>query len=720
MQKIEIDFQNCYGIKKLKTKFDFSKKNVYAIYAPNGTMKTSFAKTFKDFSNTIDSKDLVFKDRETQRIITDENGELEPKKVFVIEPYNKNFKSEKLSTLLVNQVLKEKYDEIHLAINTKKDSLLKELIVNSGIKKNIETIFSEDFTNYPDEFYKALLRVKTEVLESSEIEFSNIKYSDIFSDKTIAFLKTKDFKDKIKEYIEKYNELIDASTYFKKGIFNHNNASVIAKNLKDNGFFKAEHSILLNPSTTNKTISSEQELEELINEEKDAIINNPELAKVFEDIDKKLKANKELRDFRDFLLNNLVLLPELNNIDGLKQKLWISYLRQHKTLYISLEEEFSNGKSEIEAIINQAKEEETNWRGVIEEFNRRFSVPFKLKVENQEDVILKSEAPNIKFDFIENQDIIDIKENDLLTVLSNGEKRALYILNIIFEVEARIRENQETIFIVDDIADSFDYKNKYAIIEYLKDISQNNLFKQIILTHNFDFFRTISSRLDMFREHKLHTIKTEEEVILKEEKYQNNPFVFWKTNLHNIEMLIASIPFVRNIAEYTGDENNMLKLTSLLHLKEDTSSIQIQHLELIFKDILKDLNTLTLPNQNLAVIDLIFSSADIIIEETVAIVDLEKKIVLAMAIRLKAEQHMIDKINNPTLVSSITKNQTSRLFRKYIELFPTDDVVIKLLNQVNLMTPENIHVNSFMYEPILDMDNIHLKELYSQVNSLTQ
>jgi hypothetical protein len=46
----------------------------------------------------------------------------------------------------------------------------------------------------------------------------------------------------------------------------------------------------------------------------------------------------------------------------------------------------------------------------------------------------------------------------------------LYILNIIFEVKARIKANQETIFIVDDIADSFDYKNKYAIIEYLKEI----------------------------------------------------------------------------------------------------------------------------------------------------------------------------------------------------------------------------------------------------------
>lgn len=31
---------------KLKHEFDFSKVNSYHIYAPNGTMKTSFAKTF--------------------------------------------------------------------------------------------------------------------------------------------------------------------------------------------------------------------------------------------------------------------------------------------------------------------------------------------------------------------------------------------------------------------------------------------------------------------------------------------------------------------------------------------------------------------------------------------------------------------------------------------------------------------------------------------------
>ena len=34
------------------------------------------------------------------------------------------------------------------------------------------------------------------------------------------------------------------------------------------------------------------------------------------------------------------------------------------------------------------------------------------------------------------------------------------------------------------------------------------------------------------------------------------------------------------------------------------------------------------------------------------------------------------------------------------------------------MTPENIHLNSFMYEPILDMSNHHLKELFKKVNGL--
>lgn len=66
--------------------------------------------------------------------------------------------------------------------------------------------------------------------------------------------------------------------------------------------------------------------------------------------------------------------------------------------------------------------------------------------------------------------------------LSTGERKALYVLNVIFEIQRRIKDGIETLVVVDDLADSFDYQNKYAIIQYLKDISQDGRFKLIIKT----------------------------------------------------------------------------------------------------------------------------------------------------------------------------------------------------------------------------------------------
>ena len=45
----------------------------------------------------------------------------------------------------------------------------------------------------------------------------------------------------------------------------------------------------------------------------------------------------------------------------------------------------------------------------------------------------------------------------------------------------------------------FTNKNKYAIIEYIRDLLRLPLqnFKIIVLTHNFDFYRTLSSRLNL-------------------------------------------------------------------------------------------------------------------------------------------------------------------------------------------------------------------------------
>ncbi len=716
MQKVDVSLENCYGIKALNYTFDFSRKSTYAIYSPNGTMKSSFAKSFKDLSEEVDSEDLIFSNRSSNRIIQDENGNsLDALQVFVIEPYAQNYKSGKLSTLLVNQQLKERYEAIHNELNSLKETLLSKIKRLTGLKKDVESSFSKAFTHSPKEFYRALSRVQSEVMDSDEPRFSGIIYNKIFTEKVVKFIETEDFKEKISDYIEKYDELIDASTYFKKGIFNHNNASVIAQNLKNNGFFDARHSLYLKSGKERREIKNQAELEEVINQEKEAILNNPGLVEVFDRLDAKLKANKELRDFRDYLLANQMVLPELANLDSFEQKLWISYLKTEKVTFLQLAEKYNDGKSEIELIVEDAKSEETEWRRVVSIFNQRFSVPFQLSVENQDEVILQSESPSIKFTFNDAGDNKSIGEKDLLQVLSNGEKRALYILNIIFEVEARKARNHTTLFVVDDIADSFDYKNKYAIIEYLKDISQHEGFFQILLSHNFDFFRTVCGRLDMSREHKLNTIKTDDGVKLIQEKYQKNPFIHWRENLHQDDkMLIASIPFIRNMAEYQGDDDCFELLTSLLHVKSNTSNVTIENLGEAYESILRNFDKLQLQNQNRPVIRLITEVADTICQDyTVAeTIDLEGKIALSIAIRLQAENHMISHIQDSQFVNSITSNQTFELYEKYIELNKGNWESKDTIEKVCLMTPENIHVNSFMYEPILDMSNHSLVSLY--------
>ncbi len=78
---------------------------------------------------------------------------------------------------------------------------------------------------------------------------------------------------------------------------------------------------------------------------------------------------------------------------------------------------------------------------------------------------------------------------------------------------------------------------------------------------------------------------------------------------------------------------------------------------------------------------------------------------------------MIGKIKDDKFVGKIIANQTSELFNKYKELFG-DDGPSKTLRRVLLMTPESIHLNSFMYEPILDMSDGHLRSLLVDVRGL--
>ncbi|MFA7256980.1 MAG: hypothetical protein WC047_05340, partial [Kiritimatiellales bacterium] len=616
MKKLTVDFEHCYGIKKLQAEFDFEKGRVHAIYAPNGVMKTSFANAFHDLSQGTESTDRIWKNRETKRTVKDENGnDLPSESVFVIEPYKPGYRSDRIATLMVNEKLRTQYEEIHKEIDEKVEIFVAGLKPLTGLKAGIKEQFSIAITFDENDFFRALGRVKGEVEQEPDTPLGDVVYSQIFNPKVEAVLNDPNFTAKIREYIEKYDELVSKSTFFKKGVFTHNNAADIAKNLNTNGFFKANHSIYLRINGQKREVSSLKELEAAIQEEKARILTDADLQTAFEEVDKTLTKNADLRGFRQCLEDNPIILTELNNPDKLKQKLWVAYLVRIKDAYMKLLCASDNGREKISKIVDEAKRERTRWAEVIHIFNERFAVPFVVRMNNQEDVILKSDAPSLCFDFLDDPEsknslTTQLEEKTLIDVLSNGEKRALYILNIIFEVEARKSLQQNTLFIVDDIADSFDYKNKYAIVEYLKDMGLERDFRLIILSHNFDFFRTVAGRLAIARENLFTAIKDQEEISLKNQFYKN-PFIYWKKHLHaDSFMLIASIPFLRNLAEYSGDTSSYAQLTSLLHIKPGTEKITVANLESLVKKILHDQNPLTLDNPDAGVKHLIYQSAD--------------------------------------------------------------------------------------------------------------
>ena len=717
MNKLKVSLRNCYGIKKLEHQFDFSSGPVYAIYAPNGSMKSSLAQTFKDLAENVVSKDRIFPARVCARKITDEKGApLPPEYVIVVAPYDEVFShNEKTSVLLVDNALRKDYEALHVEIDKARESLLKALKEQSGSKKDLEQEVSSAFTTTDSEFFRALIRIKDELASQKDAPFAGVKYDTIFDDKVQAFLKTGDVRTAIAEYITTYNELLAASAYFQKGIFEYYNASTIAKSLADNGFFNAKHTVSFN-NGKKVEIKTKEQLEDLISKEKEAITKDKDLRKKFAELEKLITKNVNVRDFQAYIVNNEWLLPHLENIKKFKEEIWKSYLKVKFELYNDLVTKFQAAEAKRKKIVEEATKQRTQWERVIDIFNERFFVPFKLKPKNRVAVILGDEPIlSLEFIFEDGKDNAQVEKATLLQALSQGEKKALYILNIIFEVETRRTNKQETLFVVDDIADSFDYKNKYAIIQYLQDIAENSTFRLIILTHNFDFFRTINLRFVPYS-HCLMAAKKSDGITLERATGIRNVFVNdWKPAFFtDRRKKIASIPFIRNIIEYTKGETDTdyAKLTSLLHWRKDTPTITEDELDTIYARVFG--GTPPAPTKKTIISILEEEAKQCLLNGDGA--HFEHKVVLSIAIRMAAEQFMIGKLGNAA--AAIVANQTPTLLGQFETKFAAETEAIKVLRSVVLMTPENIHLNSFMYEPIIDMSDEHLKKLYGSVTSL--
>lgn len=705
MKELKIDLENCHGINKLDYNFNFDKKD-YIIYATNGTMKTSFYKTFEDYENGIDSKDEFFTDRISKRIILDENNNnVNVENILLVGNSNFSVSDSNMTSLLVNNKLKKQYDQLFSNLNKSQEQIEKNIKSKSGEKK--DTFFQDlkinSFVNVKDSFFE----------EKDFIDFKDIKYSTIFNDDNLKIFNQEIIIESISEYIDLCNTIIGETGIFIKDCFELYHLKSIVKVLKSNNYFAAGHKLKLKEKE--KYVDyDEQKIDNLIFDIDKKIENDTKIAAVNLSLTNKISSQK----LNVFLSQNQWIIPLLIDIPKLKLECWHYILSQNKDIskmIIEYKEKYSNEKKEIERITFESNKEENmrDWSDATKEFNNKFpNMPFKLHVSNLSDIILKNSVCSLKYeysDFKEKNSNVNI--NTLKDNLSKGEINAFSILNLIFEIKYRIKNQIETIIIIDDITDSFDYKNKYAIVEYLKSLADNSLFHLIILTHNFDFYRTCSSRIGLYR---LSVIKNSE-IKLVDFHYTQNVFDSFKNQLDKPKYFISSIPFVRNIIEMldSNKNDNYIFLTNTLHYKENTNKIIISDISNIFFTVI---NKETKPC-GANYLDILFDTADSFVKNSSQI-DLSNKLVLSIAIRMKLEIYLFKKINDWNIINGFKSNQTKQLIDYCIDQSLLSEKEIEISESVKIMTSENIHVNAFMYEPIIDMSDDELISLYNEIKNL--
>jgi len=489
MNILNIKLENCYGIGKLEYNFDFSNSNTHILYAPNGTMKSSFAKTLQDISKNdkkITPCDRIHQNRKTKYELKADGVKIKPEIILVVDAEDITYDAtKKISRFIASKELKKKYDDIYLELDSQKNDFIKKLKQISQ-SSDCEIEFVNTFITSLNSFYESLDSI-IKKLNDKSVKY-NFKYNDIFDKKGNVRKFLEKHQKLLSQYIAQYEELLTKSKFFKKSdnSFGTYQAGEILKAIEDNSFFEAGHKFILDG---NVGIASAEKLSELVEKELAKIINDTKLKEFFDKVDKALGANSELRAFKKVIEKDNLLLIELKNYDDFKKKVWLSYFSELINEAIDLSNFYNTKKKVLKNIIKEAKKEFETWKIIIDKFNSRFYVPFKVNLTNQEDIILKEETANIEFQYLDkNQKPVTQDKDALLKVLSKGEQRAFFILQLLFDIESR-KNNSINLIIFDDIADSFDYKNKYAIIEYLKDLHKENNFRNIILTHNFDFYK---------------------------------------------------------------------------------------------------------------------------------------------------------------------------------------------------------------------------------------
>lgn len=705
MSKLKIaKMNNAYGINSISINLTDG-KDLYQelIYSRNGTFKTSFTKTLNDVNN--DEVDNI-EDRLTGKrgeielsLITEGKEEKELYGKFIIfskdiyenSPKNLENYEHEIETLALNkeqsEIVKKIMSDTFSLFIENVNKLLKGSGYDFDILLNKFTDNSKSYVARVEDLLKKILSFKEQDISQINVTKLKQKVYDIIDDET--------FNKNVNNYLTVIKNKINCEI-FDIG-FNEGNYSSFLSAVDKTSFLNEK--LLRGIVIGDKKIYKYEELKKLFKEEMEKISKDPEVVESGKKLEKSMGTSQESTLLKEGIKNNPALIKQLSL--G-KDNIIISHLKQNISNLSTKIEEVNDCKLKLEKIKKESSKEKSKFESAIELYKRRFRPVFTIEIDNKTNSLLGLELPYIKFKHERSDD--NINEELLYKILSSGEKTTLNILKFIVELESK--KNEKSVIVLDDIVETFDYSNRYAFIEYINDLV-NDDFPIIILTHNFEFYNNLRKRIPKLRTSIATKNKNGKVEIFTNKNINKDMEQILKCE--NKRQFICAVPYLRELLIMLRKDVKLLN--SCLHFKEKTPEIKLSDIYDLFEN--KEDIKLKSEEMSLSYLESLFELCNMALKKADNY-DISWKTILALGCRIKIEEKIIG--SNFDIIKEIEENQTRILLENNMgKLY---DEVIECVEKVLLATPEFIHINSFMYEPLIDIDIIYLKDLYNQISDL--
>lgn len=716
-------FKNIYGIKDLKGISDINTNAL--IYAPNGGTKSSFALGIDAIANGVLPKDRIYNNNgeyefefDGKRYTHQHLEKIDNIVVYNFEKYSRStidMQSSSLGLLTVSSELMKKYGEIYDNTLQRINNISLEVSNRLGNKKkndeNQELVFNFFTNNNKVNNWKEIIKYLAD-LNWEDKMIVNYSFFDIFNENTLPIIGSKNFTNEVKIMNNAINSKITTNLF--EGTFGSVEASKLVKELSSNGFFEAGHALKI--KNIDEIIDSAEKFKNLYETEKQKLYQDENTQKIVENLLSKINKNKNTRAIRNYI-SEPEILAQMDDLQCFIEKVIVGILEPLKDEIISVKNQITQSDESIKKLIEESENQKTQWENICDVFNNRFDVPFKIKIKNKFNSMIGSRNP--VFYFVYNNEV-EVNEDLLKETLSTGEKRALTVLYFLFDLFASLEKNADTFVILDDIVDSFDYKNKYAMIEYISELSKESNIMCWILTHNFDFFSTCKHRVNNYNKYFIKKNNNTENF----DKFKENIigggmelFSDWKEQLKTTSSeskFLGLIPVSRNLIELKYDTQNIkyLTLCSVLHYRSNTDQVKVKDISPIFKEVFEiDISL----DKELTISNILSSNVNKLLMKNLSnSVDLDEKIILSIGIR-----QLLERIFNS--IDSTLKDQDLMIGEEY-NIIKSDisEEDKKIITKAIISIPEFIHLNSFMYEPLVDITTSSLQKLYKEIDLLKE